>query len=81
MWFLTLEKLVTDIPTIFKTTTTNDISTVTFNYPVMSKIRYVMVYEAKNGANLDLNDPSQIIDKIAFKEKKDTINIVITKEY
>jgi len=38
-----------------------------------------MVYEAKNGAKLDLNDPSQIIDKIAFKEKKDTISIVIPK--
>jgi hypothetical protein len=38
-----------------------------------------MVYEAKNGAKIDLSDPSQIIDKIAFKEKKDTISIVIPK--
>ncbi|MBC5836745.1 glycoside hydrolase family 10 protein [Flavobacterium muglaense] len=72
-------KAVTDIPTIFKTTTTNDNSTVTLHYPVVSKVRYVVVYEAKNGANLNLNDASQIIDKIAIKETKDTINIVIKK--
>jgi hypothetical protein len=48
--------------------TNNLISTVTLNYPLLSKIRYVMVYSAKDSA-LDINNPSQIVDKIAFKEK------------
>jgi uncharacterized lipoprotein YddW (UPF0748 family) len=52
------------------------------NYPLNSKIRYVVVYGAKNKAKLDLNNPSQIMDKIAFKEKKDAIVITIpTKKF
>ncbi|WP_369753592.1 glycoside hydrolase family 10 protein [Flavobacterium sp. WC2409] len=73
------KKIVIDIPTVCNATSNSSCSTYTLNYPLNSKIRYVMVYEAKNGAKLDLNDPSQIIDKIAFKEKKDTISIVIPK--
>ena len=73
------KKIVIDIPTVCNANSNSSCSTYTLNYPLNSKIRYVMVYEAKNGAKLDLNDPSQIIDKIAFKEKKDTISIVIPK--
>jgi hypothetical protein len=29
-----------------------------------------MVYSAKDSAKLDINNPSQIVDKIAFKKKK-----------
>jgi hypothetical protein len=49
---------------------TNLISTVTLNYPLLSKIRYVMVYSAKDSAKLDINNPSQIVDKIALKKEK-----------
>jgi hypothetical protein len=28
-----------------------------------------MVYSAKDSAKLDINNPSQIVDKIAFEEK------------
>lgn len=72
-------QIVIDIPTVCNSTSDINYSTFTLNYPLNSKIRYVMVYEAKNGAKIDLSDPSQIIDKIAFKEKKDTISIVIPK--
>lgn len=48
---------------------------VTLNYPSLSKIRYIMVYGAKNSSKLDINDPSQIVDKIAFKEKENSITI------
>ena len=70
-------KTVIDIPTVCSTTNNENSCTYTLNYPLESKVRYVMVYGAKNNSKIDVNDPSQIIDKIAFTEKKDAINIVI----
>lgn len=72
-------KIVIDIPTVCDAASNSICSTYTLNYPVNNKIRYVMVYEAKDGSKLDLNDPSQIIDKIAIQERKDTISVVIPK--
>ena len=46
-------------------------------YPLYSKVRYVMVYGAKFNSKIDVNDPSQIIDKIAFKDNIDTVEVVI----
>ena len=46
-------------------------------YPLYSKVRYVMVYGAKFNSKIDVNDPSQIIDKIAFKDNVDTVEVVI----
>jgi hypothetical protein len=43
-------------------------------------MRYVLVYGSKNSEKIDVNNPSQIIDKIAFKEKKDSISIVIKRK-
>lgn len=48
------------------------------NYPLNSKIRYIVVYGAKNKAKIDLDNPSQIIDKINFKEIKDMISITLS---
>ncbi|MGO4820559.1 MULTISPECIES: glycoside hydrolase family 10 protein [unclassified Flavobacterium] len=72
-------KVVNDIPTVCDSKEEGTTATYTLNYPVNSKVRYVMVYEAKNDAKIDISNPSQIIDKIAFKEKKDSISIVIKK--
>jgi hypothetical protein len=36
-----------------------------------------MVYSAKDSAKLDINNPSQIVDKIAFEQRKDSISITI----
>jgi hypothetical protein len=36
---------------------------------------------AINTAKLDVSNPRYILDKIAFKEKRDTINISIPKNY
>jgi uncharacterized lipoprotein YddW (UPF0748 family) len=57
---------------------TNPISS-RFNvtYPLYSKVRYVMIYGAKFNSKIDVNDPSQIIDKIAFKDNIDTVEVVI----
>jgi hypothetical protein len=58
------------MPKVSTIKTNNLISTVTLNYPLLSKIRYVMVYSAKDSAKLDINNPSQIVDKIAFEQRK-----------
>ncbi|EIA08732.1 glycoside hydrolase family 10 protein [Flavobacterium frigoris] len=72
-------KTVVDVPTVCNATKDNDFYTYTINYPAKSKVRYVLVYAAKNLEKIDVTDPSQIIDKIAIKEKKDSISIVIKK--
>jgi uncharacterized lipoprotein YddW (UPF0748 family) len=69
--------IVIDIPTV------NAIGTDTVNcffslsFPLNTKVRYIVVYGAKNDSKLDLNNPSQIIDKIAVTQKSDAINISI----
>jgi hypothetical protein len=72
-------KIVLDIPMVSTITTNNLTSTVNLKYPSISKIRYVMVYAAKDSTEIDVNNPSQIINKIAIKEKKDSISITIPK--
>jgi hypothetical protein len=67
MLFQVLEEQ-TSVPQVSTIKTNNLISTVTLNYPLLSKIRYVMVYSAKT-AKLDIN-PSQIVDKIAFEQER-----------
>ena len=37
--------------------------------PLNTKVRYVVIYAAKNKSQIDLNDPSQIIEKYTFDEK------------
>jgi hypothetical protein len=43
-----------EMPKVSTIKTNNLISTVTLNYPLLSKIRYVMVYSAKDSAKLDI---------------------------
>lgn len=73
-------KIVFDVPTVCNVTIDDDYTTYTINYPTKSKMRYVLVYGSKNSEKIDVNNPSQIIDKIAFKEKKDSISIVIKRK-
>jgi hypothetical protein len=44
-------------------------------HPLLSKIRYVMVYN-KDSAKLDINNPSQNLTN-CFEERKDSISITI----
>ena len=67
-------QIVADKPNIVSFTKNATNYAFKINYPLNSKIRYVMVYGAKNKTKIDLDNPSQIIDKIAFKEKKDSPN-------
>jgi uncharacterized lipoprotein YddW (UPF0748 family) len=73
------KKTITDIPTVCNYSSDSTCSTYTLNYPQNTMVRYVMVYNAQTALKIDVNNASQIIDKIAFHEKKDTINIVIQK--
>jgi hypothetical protein len=72
-----LKKIVIDVPTINSIAKDSSSYAINIKYPLNSKIRYIVVYSAKNVAQIDVNDPSQIIDKIAFQEKSDTISICI----
>ncbi|MBP2281759.1 uncharacterized lipoprotein YddW (UPF0748 family) [Flavobacterium sp. CG_23.5] len=68
---------VMDVPMI-NTIVKNPISSsFTVRYPLNSKVRYVMVYGAKNDTKINVNDPSQIIEKIAFKDKNNALDIKI----
>lgn len=71
---------VVDVPTV-NTIVKNAVSSC-FNvkYPLNSKVRYVMVYQSKFASKIDVNDPSQIIDKIAFNEKSDAVVTIPTSK-
>jgi hypothetical protein len=58
-----------EMPKVSTIKTNNLISTVT-KLSLLSKIRYVMVYSAKDSAKLDINNPSQIVDKIALNRER-----------
>jgi len=45
--------------------------------PMYSKIRYVVVYASSLGLPIDINNPSQIIEKVAYELNSDTAKIVI----
>ena len=49
----------------------------TVQYPLYSKVRYLMVYGAKSNSKIDISNPSQIIAKIAYKANNDTVAVVI----
>jgi len=75
------KKEVLDIPAITNINNQSDSTVVTLGFPTQSKIRYVMVYGSTDKNLINVNDPSQIINKIAFKETKDSIAIRIPKLY
>ncbi|MDG2432356.1 family 10 glycosylhydrolase, partial [Flavobacterium sp.] len=74
-------KLMAEIPTVCDIKTAVDTALVTLTFPTKDKVRYVMVYGAKNNSKVDINNPSFILNKIAFKEKRDTISIALPKLY
>jgi len=74
-------RTVLDIPKVCDIKKDSTCTNVTLEYPLKSRVRYVMVYGAKNCPAIDINNPSQIIDKIAFDQKKNTISITIAKDY
>lgn len=75
------KKKVEDVPVVWGIDCDTESAIVTLKYPEKSKIRYILVYGSKNNTVIDTNNPSYIIDKIAFKEQKETIAITVPKLY
>lgn len=74
-----LKKEVTEslsINSITKDTATYYIS---FHKPkLLTRVRYIMVYGAKDASKINVNDPSQILDKIAVTEENEGFSIEVS---
>ena len=68
---------VVDLPTVNSIVKNAVSSSFNVKSPLNSKIRYVMVYGSNSTTTIDVNDPSQIIDKIPFQEKSNAVEIII----
>ncbi|HEY6142438.1 MAG TPA: family 10 glycosylhydrolase [Flavobacterium sp.] len=77
-----LKMIVIDSPVIDTIQKKFGISHFSIKYPLNSKIRYVMVYRAKRSGKLDINDPSQIVDKITLRPEIAliSVNVATNKE-
>ena len=72
-----LKKLGIEIPIINSISKDSINSSFTIKYPLNPSMRFIVVYRGKKTLNIDKNDPSQIIDKIALGEKSYSINIIV----
>jgi hypothetical protein len=77
-----LKQIVIDSPVMDTLIKDTDNYYFSFKYPLNSKVRYMMVYRAQRAGRIDINDPSQIIDKITLGAEFHPIlaNITINKE-
>jgi hypothetical protein len=77
-----LKHIVIDSPVIDSIQKKFGISHFSIKYPLNSKIRYVMVYRAKRVGRIDINDPSQIVDKITLRSEISpiSVNVATNKE-
>ena len=75
-----LKKLGIEIPIINSISKDSINSSFTIKYPLNSSMRFIVVYRGKKTLNIDKNDPSQIIDKIALGEKSYSINIIVPQK-
>jgi len=71
------KKILIDCPSINSISKDSTNSSCTIKYPSNCQVRYVMIYRAKKTSKIDVNNPSQIIDKITLAEKCDTFNVTI----
>jgi uncharacterized lipoprotein YddW (UPF0748 family) len=72
-----LIRKVAEVPTVNSIAKNAISSRFNVTYPLNSSVRYVMIYGPTTQTVLDINDPSQIIDKIAFNDKKEALEVVI----
>jgi len=71
------KKAITDSLVINSITKDTAYYYVSFQKPLNTMLRYVVVYGAKDVSKIDINDPSQIIEKIAIKVENDAFNIQV----
>jgi len=76
-----LKHIVIDIPVVneFQKDSTNKY---VFNIksPLNTQVRYMVIYGGENVSNVDINDPSKIVDKIAVNQYDGTIVFSIPAE-
>ena len=65
------------VPAITKIISDPISSRFTVQYPLYSKVRYLVVYGANFNAKINVNDATQIMDKIAYKTNNDTLEVTI----
>lgn len=68
---------VSETPTVNSIVKNTVSSSFNVKSPLNSKIRYVIVYGSNATTTIDINDPSQIIEKIPFQEKSNAIEVII----
>ncbi|MCC9071293.1 family 10 glycosylhydrolase [Flavobacterium sp. F-65] len=75
-----LKKIVVDVPVVNEFA--KDSVNYSFNvkYPLNTKVRYMVVYGAESEAKIDINDPSQIIDKLTVHEIDGSIYFVLSEK-
>lgn len=71
------KKIVLDSPMLNSVEKETTNSYFSIKYPLNSKVRYIVVYRAHKHSKIDVNNPSQIIDKINLATKSDTILVTI----
>lgn len=71
------KKTLIDCPSVNSISKDSINSSCTIKYPSNCQVRYVMVYRAKKSFKIDVNNPSQIIDKITLAEKCDSFKVTI----
>lgn len=59
-------RIVNDIPKIISISKDSTNYIFTIKNPLTTKVRYSVIYGTKNTIKLDVNDPSQILDKIVY---------------
>jgi uncharacterized lipoprotein YddW (UPF0748 family) len=71
------KKTITDSLVINSITKDTAYYYVSFQKPLNTLLRYVVVYGAKDVSKIDLNDPSQILEKIAVKIENEVFTIQV----
>ena len=74
------KKILIECPAINSISKDSTNSSCTIKYPSNYQVRYVMIYRAKKTFKIDVNNPSQIIDKITLVQKCDTFKVNIPME-
>ena len=75
-----LKQIVIDSPALNTFEKDHSKTTFSFKYPLNSMVRYIMVYRAKRVSKIDINDPSQIIDKITLGTNEESILVHIPNQ-
>lgn len=71
------KKIIVDVPKVNSISKDTTNSSISIQYPTNINVRYIMIYGAKKDSKININNPSQIIEKVCLNEKCDTITVNI----